>query len=319
MTIHTMTSARPTDASSLAALENVGVRFGRTRALDAVQTTIAPGLIYGLIGRNGAGKTTLLSLLASYRRPNTGRVQVLGDNPFEEATRMSAVHFVFARDVSDESDTVKETLEHCARYRSDFDLAYALELVERFGLDPKKSLSALSLGMQSAVNAIEGLASGAALTLFDEVHHGMDAPSRTLFYDTILDRREATGRTFVLSTHLVSESAYLFDHVLILDNGRLVVDEPQDQLLERGTTVTGNAAAVDRFSAGRTVINRKTLGPTVAAMLYEVLGDQDRTAADAAGLELSPASLQDLFIHLTAPEPSEQPGTNGGTHGRNQT
>ncbi|TVQ96440.1 MAG: ABC transporter ATP-binding protein [Spirochaetaceae bacterium] len=314
--MNTTTRERPTEAQSLAALEDVGVRFGRTRALDSVRTTIAPGLIYGLIGRNGAGKTTLLSLLASYRRPNAGRVSVLGDDPFEDALRMSAVHFIFARDVSDESDTVQETLEHCARYRSDFDLAYALELVERFGLDPKKSLSALSLGMQSAVNAIEGLASGAALTLFDEVHHGMDAPSRTLFYDTILDRREATGRTFILSTHLVSETAYLFDHVLILDKGRLVADEPQDELLSRGTTVTGDAVAVDRFTAGRAVISRKTLGPTAAAMVYEVLDQPDREAAVAAGLELAPASLQDLFIHLTEPE---QPATNGGTHGRNQT
>ena len=305
MTMNTVTREIPTDASAIATLEDVGVQFGRTRALNSVRTTITPGLIYGLIGRNGAGKTTLLSLLASYRRPNAGRVQVQGDDPFEDAARMSAVHFIFARDVSDESDTVKETLEHCARYRSDFDLVYALELVERFGLDPKKSLSALSLGMQSAVNAIEGLASGAALTLFDEVHHGMDAPSRTLFYDTILDRREATGRTLILSTHLVSESAYLFDHVLILDRGALVVDEPQDQLLQRGTTVTGDAAAVDRFTVGRTVISRKTLGPTAAAMLYEVLGDDDRAAADAAGLELSPASLQDLFIHLTAQEKSK--------------
>lgn len=296
-----MTITKPSDVSPVAALDDVGVRFGKTVALDSVQTSISPGLVYGLIGRNGAGKTTLLSLLASYRRPDTGRVHVHGDDPFEDAARMSAVHFIFARDVSDESDTVEETLEHCARYRSDFDLAYALELAKRFGLDRSKALSALSLGMQSAVNAIEGLASGAALTLFDEVHHGMDAPSRNLFYDTILDRREATGRTFIVSTHLVSEAAYLFDHVLILDNGRLVLDEPQDELLERGVTVTGDAANVDRFTAGKTVIDRKILGPTAAAMLYGTLCDEDRASARDAGLELSPASLQDLFIHLTKP------------------
>ncbi len=290
-----------TDTPLLAELHGVGVRFGRTAALDSVSTSMKPGLIYGLIGRNGAGKTTLLSLLASYRQPTTGRVQVQGDDPFEDAVRMGEVHFVFARDVSDESDTVEETLKHCARYRTDFDLSYAMELVEQFGLEPKKALSALSLGMQSAVNAIEGLASGAALTLFDEVHHGMDAPSRTLFYNAILDRRDSTGRTCVLSTHLVSEAAYLFDHVLVLDKGRLVVDDPQDEFLARGTTVTGDAAAVDEFTAGRTVINRRALGPTAAAMVYEVLSREDRSAAEAAGLELTPASLQDLFIHLTEP------------------
>ncbi len=96
-----------------------------------------------------------------------------------------------ARDVSDGSDTVKETLEHCARYRDDFDLAYAFELGERFGLDPKMSLSAFSLGIRSAVNAIEGLASVAALKLFDEVHHGMDGPLPPM--------TESSGRCALLS------------------------------------------------------------------------------------------------------------------------
>ena len=166
-----------------------------------------------------------------------------GDDPFEDAVRMGSVHFVFAKDVSDESDTV------------------------------------------------EGLASGAPLTLFDEVHHGMDAPSRNLFYDTILDQRAATGRTFILSTHLVSETAYLFDHVLILHHGSRLCDEPQDTLLERETTVTGEAGAVSQFTADKTVIDHKRLGPTAAVMLYGTLSDQDRAAAETASLELAPASL----------------------------
>ncbi|TVR90882.1 MAG: ABC transporter ATP-binding protein [Spirochaetaceae bacterium] len=306
-----MTTTQQTETLPLATLNNVGVRFGKTVALDSVSTSIEPGLIYGLIGRNGAGKTTLLSLLASYRRPSTGSVHVQGDDPFEDAARMSLVHFVFARDVSDESDTVEETLKHCARYRKDFDIDLAMDLARRFGLDRKKSLSELSLGMQSAVSAVEGLASGAPLTLFDEVHHGMDAPSRNLFYNTILDQRAATGRTFVLSTHLVSEAAYLFDQVLILHNGSLLFDEPQDTLLERGTTVTGEAGAVEQFTADKTVIDNKRLGPTAAVMLYGVLSDQDRAAAEATGLECAPASLQDLFIHLTEPADSL---TKGGTH-----
>lgn len=297
-----------TDVAPPAALNDVGVTFRKTIALDGVSTSFKPGLIYGLIGRNGAGKTTLLSLLASYRRPDSGRVHVHGDDPFEDAARMSTVHFIFARDVSDESDTVEETLKHCARYRDDFDLDYAMDLVRQFGLDRRKPLSALSLGMQSAVNAIEGLASGASLTMFDEVHHGMDAPSRTLFYDTILDQRLATGRTFILSTHLVSESAYLFDHVLILHKGSLIVDEPQDTLVGRGTTVTGDTSAVEHFTAERTVINRKTLGPTTSVMLYGTLSDQDIAAAEAADLELAPASLQDLFIHLTEPAETHKEG-----------
>jgi ABC-2 type transport system ATP-binding protein len=283
-------------------LENVTVAFRKTAALSAVSTSLQDGLIYGLIGRNGAGKTTLLSLLASYRRPDNGVVRIDGDDPFENAQLMRSVHFVFPRDVSDESDSVRTTLEHCARYRLDFDLDWAFVLAERFRLDLSKSLSELSLGLQSAVNAIEGLASGAALTMFDEVHHGMDPHSRTLFYEALLDRREQTGRTFILSTHLVSEMAYLFDHVLILDEGRLIVDEPCDIVSERGTTVIGPLPEVEAFTRERRVIDRKALGGTASFMLDGSLTDRDREQAQQAGLEIAPVSLQDLFIHLTAQE-----------------
>ncbi len=294
-----MNTATQTDTARVAALEKVSVTFRDTTALNRVSTSFEAGRIYGLIGRNGAGKTTLLSLLASYRRPDTGAVLVHGGDPFENAERMSDVHFVYARDVSDESDTVRETLEHCARYRSDFDLEYGMTLVGRFDLHPKKALSELSLGMQSAVNAIEGLASGAALTMFDEVHHGMDPQSRSLFYESLLERRETTNRTFILSTHLVSEMAYLFDHVLMLDRGQLIIDEPYDVVSERGNTVTGPAAAVEAFTHTRTVVNRKTLGGTASHTIYGSLSGAERDAAQKEGLELASLPLQDLFIHLT--------------------
>lgn len=293
------THSTQTDAPPVAALHEVSVTFRDTTALQSVSTRIEDGRVYGLIGRNGAGKTTMLSLLASYRRPDSGRVHVNGADPFEDADRMSRVHFVFARDVSDESDTVKETLEHCARYRDGFDLDYAWTLADRFGLTAKKALSDLSLGMQSAVNAIEGLASGAQLTMFDEVHHGMDPQSRTLFYESLLEQRERSERTFILSTHLVSEMAYLFDHVLILDRGSLLVDEPYDLVSERGVTITGPAPAVDSFTKGRNVIGRKTLGGTASCVLYAAMSDADHAEAEAAGLEVTPVPLQDLFIHLT--------------------
>lgn len=283
-------------------LDNVTVKFGKNAALSAVSTSLQDDLIYGLIGRNGAGKTTLLSLLASYRRPDSGVVRIDGDDPFEDAQLMRSIHFVFPRDVSDESDSVRTTLEHCARYQRDFDLDWAHALARRFRLDLRKSLSALSLGMQSAVSAIEGLASGAALTMFDEVHHGMDPHSRTLFYEALLDRREQTGRTFILSTHLVSEMAYLFDHVLILDDGRLIVDEPCDTANERGTTVIGPFPDVETFTRGRRVIDRKALGGTASVVLDGSLTDADREQAQQLGLEIEPVSLQELFIHLTAQE-----------------
>ncbi|GAB6091198.1 ATP-binding cassette domain-containing protein [Spirochaeta dissipatitropha] len=283
-------------------VQDISLRYGKTEAIKGLSCTLSTGVTYGLIGRNGAGKTSLLSLLASYRKPDSGSIQIRGESLFENTDRMGDVHFVYSRDMSEEDDSVLRNLQHSARYRPDFDMEYALELMNRFRLDPDKAVNQLSVGMQAAVNVIEGLASRAPLTLFDEVHHGMDAPSRELFYEAVIESRAAGDRCFVLSTHLVSEMDYLFDHVLIMDKGSLLIDEPYDDVVARGITVTGEIAAVDRFCENHQVISRKTLGGTAAAMLYGLLTEKEQEAAVTQGLELSPVSLQELFIHLSKEE-----------------
>lgn len=283
-------------------LQDVSLRYGKDPALEGVSCIMQAGNTYGLIGRNGAGKTSLLSLIASYRRPTGGTIRIGDEDPFENVDRMPWVHFVYSRDMSEEDDSVAVTLQHSARYRPTFDMDYALLLLDRFGLDPGRPVNGLSEGMQAAVNVIEGLASRAPVTCFDEVHHGMDAPSRRIFYEALLECRETDDRTFVLSTHLVSEMAYLFDHVLLLDHGRLMVDEPYDTIVDRGVTITGEANRVDSFAQGHTVIDRKVLGGSASVMLYGVLAPDESAVATEQGLDVSPVSLQELFIHLTKEE-----------------
>jgi ABC-2 type transport system ATP-binding protein len=90
----------------------------------------------------------------------------------------------------------------------------------------------------------------------------------------------------------------------MIDRGRLVLHEEGDALRTRGTAVTGPAEAVDRFVAGRQVLNRRQLGGTRSATIYGPLDEAERRRATAAGLQLEPVPLQDLFVHLTADEPS---------------
>ena len=282
-----------------AEFQQVVLDYKETRALNGVSCSLEGGSTYGLIGRNGAGKTSLLSLLASFRKPTSGRVLIDGKEVFEDAQQMQNVWYGHAWDMSEESDSIELTLKQNAAYRKDFDLPWALSIVERFGLDPQRPLNKLSTGMQSAFHVAEAFASNACFTIFDEVHHGMDAPSRQLFYDMILEVREQAHRTIILSTHLVSEMAYLFDHVLILHRGELVAAEPYDSIIERGVTVTGPEGAVNSFTRKYQEIDRKRLGRTVSVMLYGAPPADALEQAARSGLEVSPVSLQELFIHMT--------------------
>ncbi len=282
-----------------ARFQDIVLDYDEVRALDKVSCTLEEGKVYGLIGRNGAGKTSLLSLLASYREPSGGSLKVRDEAPFENAKIMKDIQFLYTYDMSEESETIEEYLKEVATFRERFDFEYAHTLLKRFGLNPKKKLNKLSTGMQSALLVVEGLASLSPITIFDEIHHGMDAPSRTTYYEAILESQRMHRRIIILSTHLVSEMAYLFDHVLILDRGKLLIDEPYDDVVERGVTITGAEKVVDDFTQGRTIIDTKTLGDTKAAMLYGSFTESDRKKAKEAGLQVSTVSLQELFIHLT--------------------
>jgi ABC-2 type transport system ATP-binding protein len=146
-----------------------------------------------------------------------------------------------------------------------------------------------------------GLASRGPVTLFDESHLGMDAPSRAAFSDELLSDFMAHPRTIIISTHLIDELSPLFEEVVIIDNRRLVLQDETEMLRARGADVTGPAEAVDRFVAGRTVLRERQLGRTKSAMVYGGLDEQYRRQARDAGLDLGPVALQDLFVHLTQP------------------
>jgi ABC-2 type transport system ATP-binding protein len=89
---------------------------------------------------------------------------------------------------------------------------------------------------------------------------------------------------------------------VIIDNGRLILQDETEVLRARGADVTGPAEAVDRFVAGRTVLRERQLGRTKSAMVYGGLDEHHRRQARDAGLDLGPVALQDLFVHLTQPQ-----------------
>jgi len=153
--------------------------------------------------------------------------------------------------------------------------------------------------MQSALNVTIGLANRSPITIFDKAYLGMDAPTREIFYQELLEDQLNHPRTIILSTHLVSEMDYLFDEVIIIDKGSLVLHEAYDDLISRGASITGSAKEVNHFVSDMQQLNAQQLGDTKAVMVYGDLNEKHRNEARRQGLDIGPISLQDLFIHLT--------------------
>lgn len=279
--------------------KNVFLNIKKDEILSGINLKFEPGRIYGLLGRNGAGKTTLLSLIATYRKVTGGVLTVDGQDPYENESIMPLVDFLHQEDYSEQSDTVEEYLELAKRYKPAFDMDYALTLLDEYNITLKKKMMELSQGQQAAVEASMGLATMSPVVLFDEVTNGMDAPSREKFYSQVLNAKNRENRVIVLSTHIVSEMDYLFDEVMVIHHGKVLVDEPVDEFLGRGYQVTGSADDIDEFIKDKKVVNTRTLGPTKAVSILGMPSEEDEEMFDSGRLSYSSMKLQDLFINMT--------------------
>lgn len=230
-------------------------RFRGAAALSDVSLSIRPGTITGLIGRNGAGKTTLLSLIAALRPVQTGHVRVGGRDVWEDPSLTSRICLVRERGGVFEDLRIRHTLRLQRALRPHWDEAYAMELLERFGVPLKKTPEHLSRGQRSILGAVIALASRAELTLLDEVYLGMDAVARRMFYDELMADYLAHPRTIVLSSHLLDEVENLMEDVVVLDRGRVVAAGDADTVRQQHSTGDSLASLTDvlvHVSAERT-------------------------------------------------------------------
>ena len=275
--------------------------YGSKQVLQNLDLTIQPGKIYGLIGRNGAGKTTLLGILTAQNTKDKGEVTYSGQDVWENQAVLD--HICFSRELQptlfsgQNSLKVRHYLHSAAIFYPNWDQAYADRLLEEFQLDPKKKVCQLSKGQMSMVTILIALASRAELTILDEPAAGLDVVMRERFYQLLLDDFAQTGRTFIVSTHIIEEAASVFEQVIILDRGRILENSPTDELIDQFRYVSGAEAAVDRACAGLPVLSRRTVGRHTTAA---VRVDPGKLAAleGAEDVDVAPMNLQNVFVAL---------------------
>lgn len=277
--------------------------YGKVRALDHVSLTLEPGHIYGLIGRNGAGKTTLLAGLTAQLPLDEGQVAYGGAPVWENEAALADL--CFSRELTGKLGAstaglrVKDYLKAGRLFYPHWDEAYAQKLVRLFGLEEKKRLNALSKGMTSAVTIVLALASRAPVTMMDEPTAGLDVVAREDFYRLLLEDHTGTGRTFVISTHILEEAAPVFERVMVMKEGRLIENCETDALLAQFCAVSGRDDAVAAACEGYEVLHTEALGRQV---LCTVRAPRETVAALGLDVDCTALSLQKVFVALCGHE-----------------
>jgi ABC-2 type transport system ATP-binding protein len=289
---------------SIIELDNVSKRFGDVTALDDVSIRLEENAVHGLLGRNGAGKTTLMQILTAQAFATSGEVRAFGEDPWENGHVLDRMCFIREGQRYPDSFTVRHVLAAGRISFARWDDALANDLVDQFRLRTTQRVKKLSRGQLSAVGVVLGLASRAPLTIFDEPYLGLDAVARQLFYDRLLADFAEHPRTIVLSTHLIDEVSHLLDHVVVLDQGRVVVDEDTEALRGSLVVVSGPSGAVDDFAAGHDVVHRENLG----GFTRLTVRGTPTGAPERHGLRLEPVSLQQLVVRTTT-GPALRPDT----------
>jgi ABC-2 type transport system ATP-binding protein len=284
--------------SAIIEVSGLTKRFGSLTAVDDVSFSVEQNTITGLLGRNGAGKTTLMQLLTGQDFATSGDIRVFGASPVENARVLQNISFIKESQRYPDDFRAKHVFASAPWFFADWDAQFAERLIDDFRLPLNRRIKKLSRGQVSSIGVIVGLASRAPLTFFDEPYLGLDAVARQTFYDRLLEDYAEHPRTVILSTHLIDEVSNLLEHVIVIDEGRIVINEQADALRGRATTVVGTRAAVDAFVAGRDVMHRDGIGG-LASVTVAGLTDSERLAAAAAGLELTPVSLQQLIVRTT--------------------
>jgi len=276
--------------------------FGaRTRALDHLDLQVETGEVHGFLGPNGAGKTTTIRVLLGLLRADSGRVALLGGDPWHDAVALHRRLAYVPGEVNLWPNlTGGEVIDLLGDLRGGLDSDRREELLERFQLDPTKKIRAYSKGNRQKVALVAAFSSDVELYLLDEPTSGLDPLMEAVFQDVVQELR-AAGRSILLSSHILSEVEALCDRVTIIRAGRAAETGTFDELRH----LTRTSVVVDTAKPAESV----TLWPGVHdaqvddghAEFSVDPGELNHVLERLVDLEVrsmitSPPTLEELFI-----------------------
>jgi ABC-2 type transport system ATP-binding protein len=272
---------------------HLGLRYGRKTALDDLSFTVPKGRVVGLLGHNGAGKTSLMKALVGLK-PAEGELTVLGLDPVKQRTTLlQSLAYIPDVAILPRWARAKELITLMSGLHPRFSAERARELLRRtdVGLDDK--VKGLSKGMVVQLHLALVASIDARLMILDEPTLGLDVLSRKAFYEMLIDEWCDGERSVLISTHQVEEIEALLSDVLMLNEGKLVLNISLEAMEQRFHALGHDPAIADQVAAAHPLLRYRMGGQSAA--LFD--GPPPEYLAQQ-GQRLRP-NLVDLFVALT--------------------
>lgn len=290
---------------------DVTKRYGNLTAVDGVSLEVRPGEIFGIIGPNGAGKTTFMECLEGLRRPTSGTIDVLGEDPSHPTKRWrERIGVQLQTAALPPKITVNEAMALFASLYSD--PADTGQLLNELGIAAKgrSYVDKLSGGQRQRVFIALALVGKPDVVFLDELTTALDPQARLAMWDVVRSIRQG-GATVVMTTHYMEEAEALCDRVAVIDAGRLIALDTVPGLIASVTKGTKVQLRTSR-QLGSGILDKidgisdVTIAGTSVSMLWSGTGIPHAAIAaiEAAGLTVSnirtsSPGLEDVFLALT--------------------
>ncbi|MDD2295800.1 MAG: ABC transporter ATP-binding protein [Eubacteriales bacterium] len=226
----TNNNTMPAGQTALVEIANVTKTYQSRKALSALNLNLEPGHIVGLLGPNGSGKTTLMKILTGVLKDYTGTVTINGETVGAKTKALVS----YLPDVSYFSAWMRpiDVIALFKDFYADFDEQKCLEMVKRLGLDEKQRIKTMSKGTIEKFQLCLVMSRNALLYVLDEPIGGVDPAARDYILSTILSNYNEAGTIFI-STHLISDVEKIFDTVVFLKEGEVVLHGEIDEIRQR--------------------------------------------------------------------------------------
>ncbi|MDO5294322.1 MAG: ABC transporter ATP-binding protein [bacterium] len=275
--------------------------FKGKKAVDQLNVTFESGKIYALLGRNAVGKTTLMRLMTTKYIADAGSITYNGEEVFENEKALRKM-CMFSDDMPGfVGIKIKKLLKMAEVFYEGYDKEYAKYLIEEFDLDVNARYSNLSKGQKTAVAIVLGLSSRCEFTIFDEIYSGLDAVMRKQFYRLLLEEYSERERTFILSTHLIDEMSNLFTDVVIMEHGKVLLEQEIEEL--KHSVLSFRAPKEKKaFLHQVEIITESEFAGTSTWIVKGEFSQKVLEDFKNQGFEITALSLQDIFVALTENE-----------------